>query len=117
MIIQAFHQDRAVNDISFTIRRSDLETAREVLESSAERIGAEGVLVDEDAAKVSIIGAALMDQPETAARMFVALGQAGINIKMISTSEIRISCVVSERDSDRAVRVIHDLFHLDDQPA
>ncbi len=116
MIIQAFHQDRAVNDISFTIRRTDLETARAVLESAAQRIGAEGVLVDEDAAKVSIIGAALMDQPETAAKMFVALGQAGINIKMISTSEIRISCVVSERDSDRAVRVIHDLFHLDDRP-
>lgn len=117
MIIQAFHRDRAVNDISFTIRRGDLDTAREVLGEAASRIGAEGVLADVDAAKVSVIGAALMDQPETAARMFSALGEAGINIKMISTSEIRISCVVSERDSDRAVRAIHDLFHLDDRPA
>jgi aspartate kinase len=115
MIIQAFHRDRSVNDISFTIRRSDLPSAREVLEDAAGRLGAEGVLADEDAAKVSIIGAALMDQPDTAARMFAALGQAGINIKMISTSEIRISCIVSERDSDRAVRVIHDLFHLYDE--
>jgi aspartate kinase len=117
MIIQAFHRDRSVNDISFTIRRSDLPSAREVLEEAACRLGAEGVLADEDAAKVSIIGAALMDQPETAARMFAVLGQAGINIKMISTSEIRISCIVSERDSNRAVRVIHDLFHLDDEQA
>jgi aspartate kinase len=117
MIIQAFHRDRSVNDISFTIRRGDLPAAREVLEEAAGRLGAEGVLADEDAAKVSIIGAALMDQPETAARMFAALGQAGINIKMISTSEIRISCIVSERDADRAVRVIHDLFHLEDEQA
>jgi aspartate kinase len=117
MIIQAFHRDRSVNDISFTIRRGDLASAREVLEKAAGRLGAEGVLADEDAAKVSIIGAALMDQPETAAQMFAALGQAGINIKMISTSEIRISCVVSERDADRAVRLIHDLFHLDDERA
>jgi aspartate kinase len=117
MIIQAFHRDRSVNDISFTIRRSDLPSAREVLEEAACRLGAEGVLADEDAAKVSIIGAALMDQPETAARMFAVLGQAGINIKMISTSEIRISCIVSERDSNRAVRIIHDLFHLDDEQA
>jgi len=54
----------------------------------------------------------LMDQPDVAARMFSALGQAGINIKMISTSEIRISCVVSDQDAERAVRIVHDLFHL-----
>jgi aspartate kinase len=115
MIIQAFHQDRSVNDITFTIKRGDLESARAALDEVATRIGAEGVLADEDVAKVSIIGASLMDQPDVPARMFSSLGKAGINIKMISTSEIRISCAVSERDAERAVRVVHDLFHLDEQ--
>ena len=114
MIIQAFHQDRSVNDITFTIKRGDLDDARKALEEVAARVGAEGVLADEDVAKVSIIGASLMDQPDVAARMFRTLGREGINIKMISTSEIRISCAVSERDAERAVTVVHDLFHLDE---
>jgi aspartate kinase len=113
MIIQAFHQNQSVNDITFTIKRADLETAQAVLESIAARIGAEGVLTDPDIAKLSIIGAGLMDQPDVAARMFSALGKAGVNIKMISTSEIRISCAVADSDSERALRVVHDLFHLD----
>jgi len=113
MIIQAFHEDRSVNDITFTVKRSDLDAARAALEGAASRTGAEGVLADEDVAKVSIVGAGLMDQPDVAARMFSTLGEAGINIKMISTSEIRISCIVSDKDAERAVRVVHDLFHLD----
>jgi aspartate kinase len=112
MIIQAFHQDGSVNDITFTVKRSDSETARVSLCEVAARIGAEGVLADRDVAKVSIIGAGLMDQPDIAARMFATLGQAGINIKMISTSDIRISCVVSDQDAQRAVTIVHDLFHL-----
>src|ERR1043165_808340 len=83
MIIQAFHEDRSVNDITFKVKRSDLDTARKALEEAAERTGAEGILADEDVAKVSIVGAGLMDQPDIAARMFTALGRAGINIKMI----------------------------------
>ena len=117
MIIQAFHEGGLVNDISFTVKRSDLETARTALEQAASRTGAERVLADEDVAKVSVVGAGLMDQPDIAARMFSALGREGINIKMISTSEIRISCVVSDKDAARAVRVVHDLFHLgEDEP-
>jgi aspartate kinase len=112
MIIQAFHEASVVNDITFTVKRSDLAAARAALDQVAANIGAEGVLADEDVAKVSIVGAGLMDQPDVAARMFSALGQAGINIKMISTSEIRISCVVSDQDAERAVRLVHDLFHL-----
>lgn len=113
MIIQAFHEGGSVNDITFTVKRSDLASARAALEKAASRTGAEGVLADEDVAKVSIVGAGLMDQPDVAARMFSALGKAGINIKMISTSEIRISCAISDKDAERAVRVVHDLFHLD----
>jgi len=113
MIIQAFHEDRSVNDITFTIKRGDLENARAALEEVSASLGAEAVLADEDVAKLSIVGASLMDQPDVAARMFAALGEAGVNIKMISTSEIRISCVVSDRDAERAVNIVHDLFHLD----
>jgi aspartate kinase len=104
-----------VNDITFTIRRSDVNTARAALEEVSASVGAEAVLADEDVAKVSLVGAGLMDQPDVAARMFAALGEAGVNIKMISTSEIRISCVVSDRDAERAVKVVHDLFHLDEE--
>jgi len=114
MIIQAFHEERSVNDITFTVKRSDLDTARKALEEAAERTGAEGILADEDVAKVSIVGAGLMDQPDIAARMFAALGRAGINIKMISTSEIRISCAISDKDGESAVRIVHDLFDLND---
>ncbi len=117
MIIQAFHEDRSVNDITFTVKRSHLPVARATLEQTAAQIGAESVLADEDVAKVSIVGAGLMDQPDVAARMFSALGRAAINIKMISTSEIRISCVVSDKDAERAVRVVHDLFHLEEVAA
>lgn len=113
MIIQAFHEDRSVNDITFTVRRDDMPSAKEALESIAKELGAEGVTADEDVAKVSIVGAGLMDQPDVAARMFAALGREGINIKMISTSEIRISCIVSDHDAERAVKVVHDLFNLD----
>jgi aspartate kinase len=115
MIIQAFHEDRSVNDISFTVKRGDLDKTRAVLEAIASRIGAEGVLADPDVAKLSIVGASLMDQPDVAARMFGALGRAGINIKMISTSEIRISCAIGDSDAELALRVVHDLFHLDQE--
>ncbi len=114
MIIQAFHQQSSVNDITFTIKGDDLETARKVMEAVKNEIGAEDVLTDEEVAKVSIVGAKLMDTPEIAARMFGELGLSGINIKMISTSDIRISCVINDRDAEKAVRLVHDLFHLDD---
>jgi aspartate kinase len=114
MIIQAFHQERSVNDMSFTINRADLDTARAVLEQVAATIGAEGVLADPDVAKVSIVGAGLMDHPEVPAQMFSALGREGINIEMISTSELRVSCVVRDADAERAVRVVHDLFDLNE---
>jgi aspartate kinase len=114
MIIQAFHEGGAVNDITFTVKRGDLNAAQTTLEEVAARIGAVGVRADPDVAKVSIIGAGLMDQPDVAARMFSALGKSGVNIKMISTSEVRISCAISEGDAQRAVRIVHDLFHLDE---
>jgi aspartate kinase len=115
MIIQAFHPQSSVNDITFTIKGDDLATARKVMEEVKTTIGAEDVLTDEDVAKVSIVGAKLMDTPDIAARMFGELGRNGINIKMISTSDIRISCVINDSDAEKAVRLVHDLFHLEDR--
>ena len=112
MIIQAFSERQSVNDITFTVKRSDLDAAKTLLHQIASSIGAEGVLADEDVCKVSIIGLGLMDQPDIAGKMFTALGRAGINIKMISTSDIRISCVVSEQQGEQAVKIVHDLFYL-----
>jgi aspartate kinase len=114
MIIQAFHRDRSVNDITFTIKRDDLEIVQKVMEEVATRVGAAGVLADADVAKISIVGAKLMDTPDVASRMFAELGKQGINIKMISSSDIRISCAISDNDAEKAVRAVHDLFHLDE---
>ena len=114
MIIQAFHEDRSVNDITFTVHRGDLPAALAALGELCQQIGAERVLSDEDVAKVSLVGAGLMDEPRIAAETFAALGAAGVNIKMISTSELRISCVVGAADADRAVKIIHELFRLDE---
>jgi aspartate kinase len=112
MIIQAFHEGGSVNDITFTVKRNNMRSAHTLLEQIASTVGAGEVLADEDVAKVSIVGAGLMDQPSIAATMFKELGKARINIKMISTSDIRISCVVSDGDSEQAVRLVHDVFHL-----
>lgn len=111
MIIQAFHEGHSVNDITFTVRRGDLSTAKAALDEVSRQIGAEAVLADEDVAKLSIVGAGLMDNPRVASQMFSVLGQNSINIKMISTSEIRISCAVSDKDAESALRVVHELFH------
>src|SRR5262249_22302335 len=112
MIIQAFHEGGSVNDITFTVKRNDLDVARALLDQIGSTVGAAGVLADQDVAKLSIVGIGLMDQPEIAATMFREMGKAKINIKMISTSDIRISCVVSDGDSEQAVRLVHDVFHL-----
>jgi aspartate kinase len=100
-------------DISFTAPKSDLDAALEVCRSHAEEIGAREVLSDGDIAEVSLIGAGMKTNPGVAARMFETLAGQGINIEMISTSPIRISCVVRGADVERAVQALHDAFELD----
>ena len=109
MIVQNVGRDGAA-DISFTVPQADLEGARSVAEPLAERLGAAGVSVNEAIAKVSLVGAGMKTSPGVAARMFRALADAGINIEMISTSTIRISCVVLREDAEGAVRALHDEF-------
>ena len=105
---------QGVTDISFTVPRSDLEMARKVSENAAADIGAAGVDVDHNIAKVSLVGAGMKDELGIAAKMFRILADHGVNIEMISTSPIRISCVVRGDDVEAAVLGVHDGFSLGD---
>ena len=97
-------------DISFTVGKQDMEKARRVLEEHVDSLGFDHIDVNDGVAKVSIVGAGMINNPGVAAKMFEALYNAGININMISTSEIKVSVLVDVRDADRAVQVIHDRF-------
>ena len=99
-------------DIFFTLPKDDLVRAEPILKSIETDVGAEGVTTDPDIAKVSLVGAGMKTHPGVAADMFDALADAAINIEIISTSSIRVSCVVRASDVERAVKVIHDRFDL-----
>ncbi len=111
MIVQNISHD-GTTDLSFTTSRADLAAARPVLEQIRAAIGARALEIDESVAKVSIVGAGIQNAPGYAARMFGTLADAKINIQMISTSEIRITCIVSEPDAPRALQALHDAFDL-----
>jgi len=98
------------NDISFTVASADADAARAALEDYLEVIGGSNVAVDRDVAKVSIVGAGMMNSPGMAVKMFEALSDCNINIQMISSSEIKLSVVIPEADADRAVSAIHEKF-------
>ncbi|MBV8258309.1 MAG: aspartate kinase [Actinobacteria bacterium] len=102
-------------DISFTLPKAELGTADPILRELAEQIGASGHQVDEDIGKLSVVGAGMRSHPGVAAAMFEALADAGINIEIISTSPIRISCVVRAGELDRAVEVVHERFRLTEE--
>jgi aspartate kinase len=99
-------------DISFTLPKSDGPTAMAALQKVREKVGFKGLLFDDHVGKVSLIGAGMRSHPGVAARFFAALADAGVNIEMISTSEIRVSVVCRDTDLDSAVRAVHDAFEL-----
>jgi aspartate kinase len=111
MIVQNI-SERGHTSITFTLPKSDIATAEPILDRLAGEIGASGVNHDPDIAKISLVGAGMKSHPGVAADMFDALAEAGINIEIISTSTIRISCVVRAADVERAVRAVHDRFQL-----
>ena len=115
MIVQNV-SSRGVTDISFTVPARQLATARAVLNGMQGELGADGVQGDDGIARVSLIGAGMQTHPGVAARMFETLADADINIEMISTSAIRISCAVRVGDVERAVVVLHSAFELDKPP-
>lgn len=111
MIIQSAAKGRA-NDISFTVTNTDLKRALKILNGVKNYVGAKDVISDAGIAKVSIVGVGMRSHPGVAAKMFSTLAEGGINIEMISTSEIKIACVIREEHCQKAVRIIHDAFAL-----
>src|SRR5919204_5814778 len=111
MIVQNISRD-GYTDMSFTVPRGDYARAVAALEDVARKIGALGVAHDERVAKVSIVGVGMRSHSGVASRMFGALAREGINIQMISTSEIAVSCVIEDKYAELAVRALHDAFEL-----
>ena len=111
MIIQNISRTGAT-DVSFTVMKSDLQKTLKVANKLCGKIGAAGVTHDEDIAKVSVVGIGMRSHSGVAAKMFKALAKKNINIEMISTSEIKISCVVEEKDGQKATKALHTVFKL-----
>lgn len=112
MVIQAAMRDE-VNDIAFTIERNELGMALPVVEQLVAEIGASGMSYGDNVAKISVVGAGMKSNPGVAAAVFTALADANINIQMISTSEIKISCIIDESQVAEAVQTLHNKFNLD----
>jgi len=116
MIVQNT-SDHGVTDISFTVPRSDIDVAADICGRLGPEVGAASVRTDRDIARVSLIGAGMKSHPGVAATVFETLAAEGINIEMISTSAIRVSCVVREEQVEHAVQALHDAFDLGEGPA
>lgn len=112
MIVQNV-SEQGLTDISFTVPKADLVVAEPILEAACKDVEAAGFTQDSEIAKVSLIGAGMRSHPGVAADMFEALAEAGINIEIISTSSIRISCVVRASEVEHAVQAVHDRFQLE----
>ncbi len=102
-----------ITDLTFTVSREDLAAAMEIVKPVAEGIGAGECVSNDSLAKVSIVGTGMQNHPGYAAQMFRALYEANVNIEMITTSEIRITCIVAEDVVEDAVRALHAAFRLD----
>jgi aspartate kinase len=112
IILQSIGRD-GTKDISFTISSSHLASAMEILNEDLDTFKGKQIMYDENISKVSIVGAGMATNAGVAAKMFEALYEAGINIQMISTSEIKISVLIERKEAERAVKVIHNYFNLD----
>lgn len=115
MIIQNTSED-GITDVTFTVPKPDFHRTMKLVSDAARKIGAEKVLGDQDIAKVSIVGVGMRNHAGVALKMFETLADENINIMMISTSEIKISCVIEEKYTELAVRVLHRAFGLEDGP-
>ncbi|MDY7017152.1 MAG: aspartate kinase [Nitrospirota bacterium] len=115
MIVQNVSTE-GFTDFSFTVNRSDLPRAKELIEPVARQVGAETVETADSIAKVSIVGVGMRSHAGIAKKVFETLAKEGINIQMISTSEIKISVVIDDRYTELAVRALHDAFELDKEP-
>jgi len=112
MIVQNVSSDARTADISFTVFRADARKALEITKGVSDELSAKGVSIHEDIAKVSIVGVGMISHFGVAAKMFETLAKEGINIMMISTSEIKVSCVIDVKYTELAVRALHEAFGL-----
>ena len=110
IILQSSAGTADTKDLVFTVPLTDAESAVNVLEGHKSRFGGGDIAVDKTCAKVSVVGAGMQSHPGVASTMFEALSNQNINIRMISTSEIKISVIIEKTDADRAVAAIHDAF-------
>ena len=113
MILQSIGRE-STKDISFTVSRDEADAAVEILKENMSRIGGKSISCNREVAKVSIVGAGMMSNPGVAAKMFEALYNQNININMISTSEIRVTVLIHEKDAERAANAVHDAFGLEE---
>ena len=111
MIVQNVSQD-GTTDLTFTINKDDLKSAGKVIEAQVARIGARSHKAQDGIGKLSVVGIGMRSHTGVAATLFKALADAGINIQMISTSEIKISVIINESEGPRATQVVHDAFKL-----
>jgi aspartate kinase len=113
MIIQTSSTEKGFADVAFTVSKSDFAKTLQIVKGTVKEIGGKEVNADQDIAKVSIVGAGMRSHSSVASQMFSALAREGINIHMISTSEIKISCIIDSKYTELAVRALHDAFGLD----
>jgi len=112
MIIQSSAEE-GKNDISFTVEEEELKETKKIMEKIKQELKGSDVSYNSDVTRVSLVGGGMQSHPGVAGRTFACLGREGINIEMISTSEIRISCIIKKKEGKRAVRVIHKEFELE----
>jgi aspartate kinase len=113
MIIQTSSTEKGYADVAFTVSKPDFAKTLQIVKESMKEVGAKEIDTNEDIAKVSIVGVGMRSHSNVAAQMFAALAKERINIYMISTSEIKISCVIDLKYAELAVRALHDAFELD----
>jgi aspartate kinase len=113
MIIQTSSTEKGCADVAFTVPQSDFAKTLQIVEETNKEFGEKEVKFNEDIAKISIVGVGMRSHSNVATQMFSALAKEGINIHMISTSEIKISCIIDSKYAELAVRALHDAFELD----
>ena len=117
MIIQNAAKDQeGRTDVTFTVAKSEMERVRPIIDELASHVDAKGVRYDESIAKVSIVGLGMRSHAGVAAKMFEILAKEGINIQAISTSEIKVSCIMASKYAELAVVALHDGFELEKEP-
>jgi aspartate kinase len=113
MIIQTSSTEKGYADMAFTVPKSDFAKTLQIVKRTIKELGGKEVVADEAIAKVSIVGVGMRSHSKVATQMFSALAKEGINIHMISTSEIKISCIIDSKYTELAVQTLHDAFQLD----